>query len=48
MPSLGIFQINAVYDEKLFDIKFNTAQAYKKFKIQGLSAWKNCKNKNNL
>ncbi len=47
--SCGFLQINSAECEKddspLYDLKYNIAQAYKKFKTQNYNAWKNCYNK---
>ena len=47
--SCGLYQINSAECEKdespLYDIEYNIAQAYQKYKSQGLGAWRNCLNK---
>lgn len=40
LPSQGIFQINAPYNEKLFDWKYNVDVAYKDFYLKrGIQPW---------
>ena len=39
MPSMGVFQINAPYDEKYFDYKYNIQVAYEMFSRRGWQPW---------
>ena len=39
MPSMGVFQINAPYDEKYFDYKYNIQVAYEMFLRRGWQPW---------
>lgn len=45
MPSLGLFQLNRVYDERYFDPLFNISEAYELYLRRGWNPWYNCKNK---